>query len=103
MNLDVGVAADTPYTSKYTNITVCGDVYVNGYAYVGGVFGKNAYANLTDITVEVNEGSYVKARSYGYRTHVGGVAQYKGKWERHNCNLYRLLLHRQAVHGAERR
>ena len=61
--LDVGVVAGTPYTSKYTNITVCGDVYVNGYAYVGGVFGKNAYANLTDITVDVNEGSYVKARS----------------------------------------
>ena len=77
--LDVGVVAGTPYTSKYTNITVCGDVYVNGYAYVGGVFGKNAYANLTDITVDVNEGSYVKARSYGYRTYVGGVVGFMGE------------------------
>ncbi len=77
--LDVGVVAGTPYTSKYTNITVCGDVYVNGYAYVGGVFGKNAYANLKDITVEVNEGSYVKARSYGYRTYVGGVVGFMGE------------------------
>ena len=77
--LDVGVVAGTPYTSKYTNITVCGDVYVNGYAYVGGVFGKNAYANLTDITVEVNEGSYVKARSDAYRTYVGGVVGFMGE------------------------
>ena len=77
--LDVGVVAGTPYTSKYTNITVCGDVYVNGYAYVGGVFGKNAYANLTNITVEVNEGSYVKARSGAYRTYVGGVVGFMGE------------------------
>ena len=77
--LDVGVVAGTPYTSKYTNITVCGDVYVNGYAYVGGVFGKNAYANLTDITVDVNEGSYVKANSGGYRTYVGGVVGFMGE------------------------
>ena len=77
--LDVGVVAGTPYTSKYTNITVCGDVYVNGYAYVGGVFGKNAYANLKDITVEVNEGSCVKARSYVYRTYVGGVVGFMGE------------------------
>ena len=77
--LDVGVVAGTPYTSKYTNITVCGDVYVNGYAYVGGVFGKNAYANLTDITVDVNEGSYVKANSGNYRTYVGGVVGFMGE------------------------
>ena len=77
--LDVGVVAGTPYTSKYTNITVCGDVYVNGYAYVGGVFGKNAYANLTDITVDVNEGSYVRARSDAYRTYVGGVVGFMGE------------------------
>ena len=75
----MGVVAGTPYTSKYTDITVCGDVYVNGYAYVRGVFGKNAYANLTDITVDVNEGSYVKARSYGYRTYVGGVVGFMGE------------------------
>ncbi|MBR5197738.1 MAG: right-handed parallel beta-helix repeat-containing protein, partial [Alistipes sp.] len=42
--LNVGVVAGTPYTSKYTNITVKGHVEVNGMAYVGAVGGKNAYA-----------------------------------------------------------
>ena len=77
--LDVGVVAGTPYTSKYTNIKVCGDVYVDGYAYVGGVFGKNAYANLTDITVDASEDSYVKADSQNYRTYVGGVVGFMGE------------------------
>ncbi len=77
--LNAGVVAGTPYTSKYTNITVKGDVTVDGFSYVGGVFGKNAYANLTDITVNANEGSYVKAESDIYRTYVGGVVGFMGE------------------------
>ncbi|MBQ8764906.1 MAG: hypothetical protein IJZ12_03175, partial [Clostridia bacterium] len=81
--LDVGVVSGTPYTSKYTNIKVTGHVEVNGMAYVGGVGGKNAYADWTDITVDVDESSYVKAISTengsAYRTYVGGVIGFMGE------------------------
>jgi len=81
--LGVGVVAGSPYTSKYTNIKVTGHVEVEGMAYVGGVGGRNAYADWTDITVDVDETSFVKADSVewsdeyndyvAYRTYVGGV------------------------------
>ena len=81
--LNVGVVAGTPYTSKYTNVKVTGHVEVNGMAYVGGVGGKNAYANWTDITVDVDATSYVKANSVengtAYRTYVGGVVGFNGE------------------------
>ena len=81
--LNVGVVAGTPYTSKYTNIKVKGHVEVNGMSYVGGVGGKNAYANWTDITVNVDGESYVKATSTEndtqYRTYVGGVIGFNGE------------------------
>jgi|GEM_PF-678889 len=81
--LNVGVVAGNPYTSKYSNITVKGHVEVNGMAYVGGVGGKNAYANWTDITVNVDDKSYVKAVSTengtAYRTYVGGVVGFNGE------------------------
>lgn len=81
--LNVGVVAGTPYTSKYTNIAVTGHVEVNGMSYVGGVGGKNAYANWTDITVNVDETSYVNADSVengtAYRTYVGGVIGFMGE------------------------
>ena len=81
--LNVGVVAGTPYTSKYSNVTVKGHVEVNGMSYVGGVGGKNAYANWTDIKVEVDETSYVKATSTengtAYRTYVGGVIGFMGE------------------------
>lgn len=81
--LNVGVVAGTPYTSKYTNITVTGHVEVNGFAYVGGVGGKNVYADWTNITVDVDETSYVNAVStangISYRTYVGGVIGFMGE------------------------
>ena len=77
--LDVGAVAGTPYTSKYTNIKLTGDVKVEGYAYVGGMFGKNAYANLTGLTIDANSGSYVKAESGIYRSYVGGVIGFMGE------------------------
>lgn len=81
--LNVGVVAGTPYTSKYTNITVKGHVEVNGMAYVGAVGGKNAYADWTNITVNVDETSYVNANSVedgkAYRTYVGGVCGFNGE------------------------
>ena len=81
--LNVGVVAGQPYTSKYTGITVNGHVEVNGMAYVGGVGGKNAYADWSNITVYVDETSYVKAHSIengtAYRTYVGGVVGFNGE------------------------
>lgn len=77
--LDVGAVAGTPYTSKYANINLTGDVKVDGYAYVGGMFGKNAYANLTDLTIDVKDGSYVNAKSENYRTYVGGLVGFMGE------------------------
>ena len=81
--LNVGAVVGQPYTSKYTNITVQGHVEINGMAYVGGVGGKNAYADWTSITVNVDETSYVKANSVengtAYRTYVGGVVGFNGE------------------------
>ena len=77
--LDVGVVAGTPYTSKYTDITVKGNIEVNGYAYVGGAFGKNAYADITNVDILATEGSYVKAYSDNYRTYVGGLVGFMGE------------------------
>lgn len=77
--LNVGVVAGCPYTSKYSNIKLTGDIKVSGYAYVGGMFGKNAYADLTDLTIDANAGSYVKADSQKYRTYVGGIVGFMGE------------------------
>ena len=81
--LNVGVVAGQPYTSKYTNITVKGHVEVNGMAYVGGVGGKNAYADWAYIEVDVDETSYVRAHSIengnAYRSYVGGVVGFNGE------------------------
>ena len=81
--LNVGVVAGTPYTSLYSNIKITGDVTVDGMAYVGSVLGKNVYADVTNVTVDVNEGSYVNANSnengVSYRTYVGGVIGFMGE------------------------
>ena len=77
--LDVGAVAGTPYTSKYTDITVKGLVKIDGFAYVGGAFGKNGYADLTNVDVIGNSGSYVKADSRDYRTYIGGLIGFMGE------------------------
>ena len=77
--LNVGVVAGTPYTTEYSDIKVTGLVKVEGYAYVGGMFGKSVYANLTNLTIEADEGSYVRAESENYRTYVGGVVGFMGE------------------------
>lgn len=77
--LDVGAIAGTPYTSRMTGLKLTGDVQIKGYAYVGGMFGKNAYANLTGLVIDANPGSLVSADSEGYRTYVGGVVGFMGE------------------------
>lgn len=78
-DLSVGVVAGSPYTTKYSNIKVTGLVKVTGYSYVGGILGKNAYANLTDLTIDAYKGSFVKADSEAYRTYVGGIIGFMGE------------------------
>ena len=85
--LDVGVVSGTPYTSSYSNITVKGDIFVDGYAYVGGMFGKNLYANADTLTIEANEGSYVRANSENYRTYVGGIVGFMGEGSQKVSNV----------------
>ena len=77
--LDVGAFVGTPYTSKMTNLKLSGDVQVSGLSYVGGMFGKNAYANLANLTIDVEDGSFVQADSETYRTYVGGLIGFMGE------------------------
>ncbi len=81
--LNVGVVAGTPYTSTYANIKLIGHITVDGMSYVGGVGGKNAYADWSGITINADDTSYVKADSIEndvyYRTYVGGVVGFMGE------------------------
>ncbi len=77
--LEVGAVAGTPYTSKYTDISVTGLIQVEGFSYVGGALGKDAYANITNVDVTGDEGSYVRANSGIYRTYVGGLVGFMGE------------------------
>jgi hypothetical protein len=86
--LNVGVVAGCPYTSHYNNITVKGDIKVNGFAYVGGVFGKNAYVSSSNIELIANDGSYVYADSKNYRTYVGGFVGFMGEGEHELSNIH---------------
>lgn len=91
--LDVGAIAGTPYTSKYTNINVTGTIKIEGFSYVGGALGKNAYANVTNVDVTSSSGSYVKANSIegniAYRTYVGGLVGFMGEGSHSvsDCNV----------------
>ena len=76
---EVGAIAGSPFTSSYSNITLTGNVKVEGYSYVGGMFGKHAYKSMDNLTVRVEDGSYVKAESGTYRTYVGGVIGFMGE------------------------
>ncbi len=81
--LNVGAVAGTPYTSKLNDITVNGLVEINGFAYVGGVGGKNAYADWNNVHVKADADSYVNGDSIdgdaAYRTYVGGVIGFMGE------------------------
>ena len=81
--LNVGAVAGTPYTSKYSNITLTGKITVDGSAYVGGMFGKSLYANAENLTINASSDSYVRADSNiggtNYRTYVGGIVGFMGE------------------------
>jgi hypothetical protein len=81
--LNVGAVSGCPYSSAYSNITLTGDVKINGMAYVGGMFGKNLYKSADKLTINANAGSYVNANSIengtAYRCYVGGVVGFMGE------------------------
>ena len=77
--LNVGAIAGTPFTSKYSDITLTGTVQIDGYSYVGGMFGKNLYKSANNLMIRADKGSYVKAQSETYRTYVGGVVGFMGE------------------------
>ncbi len=91
--IGVGAVSGCPYTSKYTDIKVTGDIKVKGLAYVGGALGRNAYANVTNVDVLANSGSYVIADSIlgtaAYRSYVGGLIGYmaEGNITVKNCDV----------------
>ncbi len=81
--LGVGALVGCPFTSDIDNIKLTGKVTIDAAFYVGGVAGRNAYGDLTNITVDVTSESYVKATSTedgtAYRTYVGGVVGFLGE------------------------
>lgn len=76
-----GILAGSLFTGVATNITIKGNIQVTGSRYVGTISGHNAYGKNSDITIDANAGSFVKATSNTTMTpsHVGGVIGYMGE------------------------
>lgn len=69
-----GVIAEAAGNTVVSNVTVTGDVYVDGCGYVGGIVG-HGYPDLTNCHVTANDGSYVHA---GYWC-AGGIVGHAGE------------------------
>ncbi|MBR0335469.1 MAG: hypothetical protein IIX34_01260, partial [Alistipes sp.] len=87
-----GVVTGTPNTSKYTNITVKGHVEVVGCGYVGTIGGYAAYADWTQITVDVDDTSFVDAHANQdgvkmIRAYVGGICGFRGEGDHTFSNI----------------
>ena len=87
-----GVVTGTPYTSKYTNITVKGHVEVVGCGYVGTIGGYAAYADWNNITVDVDDTSFVDAHANQdgvkmIRAYVGGICGFRGEGDHTFSNI----------------
>lgn len=79
-----GAVCGNPFTKSFQNITVTGEVQIEAFRYVGGAFGHSVYGNLTDITVNGDSNSWVKATNTydGFLSapnHCGGVIGYPGE------------------------
>lgn len=71
----VGAFVGQPYTSKMNDLHLTGSVEINGNWYVGALLGYNSYANLNNLTVKADKGSYVK----GTGAYVGGIIGFHGE------------------------
>ena len=70
----LGAVVGLAETTSFNNVTIKGDVYVEGTGQDIGALTGYTYGTLTDITVNANEGSYVKGESF-----FGGVVGYRGE------------------------
>jgi hypothetical protein len=75
-----GVLAAYNWDSNISNITLQGNIIVEGYNVIGGIFGEVKSANgskasITNIKINANEGSYVKLLT-GVGGYVGGIVGY---------------------------
>lgn len=73
-NYYVAAVAGCAYTTPISNVTVKGTVKIDATGQDAAVVTGYTYANITDVTVDVEAGSYVKADSY-----FGGVVGYPGE------------------------
>ncbi len=81
----------TSIGGSISNVTVKGDVYIDGYSYVGAIEGgQMSYTDIIDCTVDVNEGSIVSARW----TYVGGIVGHRGEGNTvtDNCTVKNLIV-----------
>lgn len=78
----VGVVVSEPLDCEISGINLTGLIQVDGVCFVGGMFGTQVYANLTNLTIDVEPDSYVNANSGNYRANVGGVVglMAEGDW-----------------------
>ena len=75
-SLYVGAAVGMAYTGKeISNVTVKGDVDINGWWYVGGISGNGYVQTIKNCHVKANEGSKV----YASGSYVGGIHGFRGE------------------------
>ncbi len=72
--LTTGILIGDAWKTKISNITIRGDIYVEGNHKVGGVFGElREGCEISNIKVEANKDSKVVAKTYNEGVSVGGV------------------------------
>ena len=77
--------------SLVDNVHVTGDLYIAGGQYVGGIVGRNNYGgNITNCSVEVNEGSVLSCNCM----YVGGIVGWmpEGNYQVLNCTVSNLTI-----------
>ena len=91
-SLYVGVAVGRFYTGeKISNVTVKGDIQIDGYWYLGGISGRGEYINLIENSrVEANKGSYIN----GTGSYIGGINGFRGEGSNNivNCSVKNLKI-----------
>ena len=79
----VAAVVGNAFTTKTENITIKGDIYIEGSGQDIGALTGYSYGNITDVTVEATPGSYVKGSSY-----FGGVVGYLGEGKTTLTNVH---------------
>ncbi len=69
------------FCANVENVTVKGDVTVNGAAYTGGIVGKG-YASITNCHITANEGGVISSVS----SYLGGIMGHRGEGSSYDIN-----------------